>query len=76
MGFRTPLLAHNPPVRQVLAQSGFLYDSSIPEVWPGATSPNATARLYPYSMDNGIPQVGKGQRAKGGSRGGNGGGGR
>lgn len=57
VGFRTPLLAHNPPVRQALAQAGFLYDSSIPEVWPGATSPNATARLWPYTMDYGIPQV-------------------
>ncbi|KAI7837264.1 hypothetical protein COHA_008878 [Chlorella ohadii] len=56
VGFRTPLLAHNPPVRQALAKAGFLYDSSIPEVWPGASSPNATARLFPYTMDYGIPQ--------------------
>jgi LysM repeat protein len=56
VGFRTPLLAHNPPVRAALSKAGFLYDSSIPEVWPGATSPNATARLWPYSMEYGIPQ--------------------
>ncbi len=76
MGFRTPLLAHNPPVRQALAKAGFLYDSSIPEVWPGASSPNATARLFPYTMDYGIPQVCScGFTAWTGSRGSGGGGG-
>ena len=27
VGFRTPYLDHDPPVRQVLQEQGFLYDS-------------------------------------------------
>lgn len=52
-----------PPARlllplQILASSGFLYDSTIPEAVPSATSPSAAQRLWPYTMDYGIPQVG------------------
>ena len=57
VGFRAPYLVHNPPVRKVLADNGLLYDSSILEYWPSPTSPNATQRLFPYTMDAGIPQV-------------------
>lgn len=42
---------------QVLSKAGFLYDSSINEVFPSRTSPNKNSRLWPYTMDAGIPQV-------------------
>lgn len=60
VGYRAPQLVHNPPVRQMLAsaQPPFLYDSSIPDFWGNNSqiSPNASVRLWPYSMDAGIPQ--------------------
>ena len=55
-GFRAPFLVHNPEMRAVLAQNGFLYDSSIPEPFPTATSPSGSERLWPYTMDYGLPQ--------------------
>lgn len=55
-GFRSPYLINNPPIRAVLAKNGFLYDSSINEHWPMPTSASGASRLFPYSMDNGIPQ--------------------
>jgi hypothetical protein len=36
--------------------AGFLFDSSISEQYPSATSPSAAERLYPYTMDYGVPQ--------------------
>jgi hypothetical protein len=36
--------------------AGFLYDSSIPEPFPTATSPAEDDRLWPYTMDYGLPQ--------------------
>lgn len=58
VGYRAPQLVHNPPQRQLLAERGMLYDSSIPEFWgpDSQTSPNASDRLWPYTMDAGIPQ--------------------
>lgn len=57
VGFRTPLLAHRPGVREQIAKEpGMLYDSSIPENYPSATSPDALNRAWPYTMDSGIPQ--------------------
>lgn len=47
---------------QVQSEAGFLYDSSINEhwtkdgMWP--TSKDGGNRLWPYTFDNGIPQVG------------------
>jgi hypothetical protein len=41
----------------VLYDNGFLYDSSIDEVFPSDTSPDFAHRLWPFSMDYGIPQV-------------------
>ena len=43
---------------QVLASGGFLYDSSIIEPFPSATSLSKNSRLWPYTMDRGIVQVG------------------
>lgn len=55
-GFRAPFLAHSAEQRYILSQNGFLYDSSIPEPFPTPTSPSGEARVFPYSMDFGIPQ--------------------
>lgn len=33
-----------------------MYDSSIPEPFPTATSPDGNTRLWPYTMDHGLPQ--------------------
>ncbi|GAB4813461.1 hypothetical protein N2152v2_000507 [Parachlorella kessleri] len=57
VGFRAPYLAHDPSVCQVLFENGFLYDSSIGEVFPFDTSPDSANRLWPYTMDYGIPQI-------------------
>lgn len=54
-----PPLLHPPPP----TTAGFLYDSSIPEPFPTATSPDGNTRLWPYSMDYGLPQVRCGQPA-------------
>ena len=54
----TGLFLHSP---QVQSEAGFLYDSSINEhwtkdgMWP--TSKDGGNRLWPYTFDNGIPQV-------------------
>lgn len=63
VGHRSPYLINNPLHRQALQKGGFLYDSTINEHWPnsadmetGVTSPDGAHRLWPYSMDNGIPQ--------------------
>ncbi|KAL4853807.1 hypothetical protein ACK3TF_005288 [Chlorella vulgaris] len=55
-GFRAPFLMHSPEQRTILQQNGFLYDSSIPEPFPTATSPSGNDRLWPYTMDYGLPQ--------------------
>jgi peptidoglycan/xylan/chitin deacetylase (PgdA/CDA1 family) len=56
VGFRSPYLIHNPDIRKVLSTHGFLYDSTINEHWPMPTSPTGGERLWPYTMDSGIPQ--------------------
>jgi len=56
VGFRSPFLVHHPSYRQALRGDGFLYDSSINEHWPMPSSPTGASRLYPYTMDAGIPQ--------------------
>lgn len=35
---------------------GFWFDSSISEQYPSKTSPSAGERLWPYTMDYGVPQ--------------------
>lgn len=55
-GFRTPHLVSNPDVREALYKQKFLYDSTINEHWPMPTSANGKSRLWPYTMDDGIPQ--------------------
>ena len=50
------------PLLQVLQANGFLYDSTINERWDATgtwpTSKDGGSRLYPYTMDSGIPQIG------------------
>lgn len=61
VGMRDPFLINSPGTRQVQHEMGLLYDSTINEhwtkdgLWP--TSANGSSRLWPYSMDHGIPQV-------------------
>jgi peptidoglycan/xylan/chitin deacetylase (PgdA/CDA1 family) len=54
VGYRTPLLAESVEQRQLLVNSGFLYDSSIVESVKGEVLKKT--RLWPYSMDAGVPQ--------------------
>jgi len=63
VGHRSPYLINNPLHRQALQKGGFLYDSTINEHWPNPkdleddpTSPDGAHRLWPYTMDYGIPQ--------------------
>lgn len=65
VGHRSPYLANNPKHRKALEKGGFLYDSTINEHWPdirlpgsepNTVSPNGMSRLWPYTMDYGIPQ--------------------
>ena len=65
VGHRSPYLVNNPKHREALAKGGFLYDSTINEHWPdsrlpgsepNSQSPNGNSRLWPYTLDNGIPQ--------------------
>lgn len=55
-GFRAPYLVHNPQYREVLAAAGYEYDSTIIEPFNTASSPSWAERLWPYTMDAGIPQ--------------------
>ncbi|KAL4422676.1 hypothetical protein ABPG75_008873 [Micractinium tetrahymenae] len=55
-GFRSPYLDTNPKVRQVLAEAGFEYDSSLIENTKGASVSNSFAdRIWPFDMGDGIP---------------------
>ncbi len=65
VGHRSPYLINNPNHREALQKGGFLYDSTINEHYPNqakialepdATSLNGGSRLWPYTMDYGIPQ--------------------
>lgn len=51
-----PYLVHNEKLRNVLKAQGYEYDSSILEAGNTATSPKWTERMWPYTMDAGIPQ--------------------
>ena len=53
-----PNLVHNPQLRGVLQTAGYSYDSSILEAFNSATSPSFAQRLFPYTLDNGVAQVG------------------
>jgi hypothetical protein len=65
VGWRSPYLVNNPTHRQALVKGGYKYDSTINEHWPDlrltnpepdTVSPNGASRLWPYTMDYGIPQ--------------------
>jgi peptidoglycan/xylan/chitin deacetylase (PgdA/CDA1 family) len=56
VGFRAPYLMFDPQQREILQENGFSFDSSISEQYPTATSPSAGQRLWPYTMDYGLPQ--------------------
>lgn len=56
VGFRAPYLIHHPAQRQILYHAGFLYDSSLIEYFPSSLSPSIGQRVWPYTMDFGIPQ--------------------
>ena len=56
-GHRSPYLEDDPEVRSILKDAGYLYDSSITEVYDSPTSPSYDKRLFPYSFDKGNPQV-------------------
>lgn len=56
VGFRAPYLMFSPDQRDILAANGFVWDSSISEQYPSVTSPSAAERLWPYTMDYGLPQ--------------------
>lgn len=58
VGFRSPELVHNPPVREALYKLGFLYDATITEYYASynPTSPSKSEILWPYTMNDGIPQ--------------------
>jgi peptidoglycan/xylan/chitin deacetylase (PgdA/CDA1 family) len=65
VGWRSPYLVNNPKHRQALVKGGYSYDSTINEHWPdlrlpnsepNTVSPNGANRVWPYTMDYGIPQ--------------------
>ncbi|PRW33708.1 polysaccharide deacetylase [Chlorella sorokiniana] len=56
-GFRQPFLQASATVREVLAANGFLYDASLLEKPEGESlSRGLAARLWPYSLQDGIAQ--------------------
>lgn len=57
IGYRNPYLIHNPATRKVVYDAGLLYDSTMIEIFPSESSPAAGQRVFPYTMDNGIPTV-------------------
>ena len=57
VGHRSPFLSDDADVRKILFQNGYLYDTSIGEVFDSPTSPSATKRVFPYTMDKGIAQM-------------------
>lgn len=57
VGHRSPFLSDDPDVRKILSDNGYHYDSSIGEVFDSPTSPSATKRLFPYTMDKGVAQL-------------------
>ncbi|KAL4427129.1 hypothetical protein ABPG77_001133 [Micractinium sp. CCAP 211/92] len=55
-GFRQPYLSSNPTVRQVLYENGFLYDSTVLECPDCGTSDGMSARVWPYTLQDGVAQ--------------------
>lgn len=56
VGFRAPLLQTDPGVREVLAENGFLYESSIIEEGTGnSVSGGMDSRVWPFDMGEGVP---------------------
>lgn len=57
MPFEHPLRApHTSPTHTHTPLAGFWFDSSISEQYPSTASPSAAQRLWPYTMDYGVPQ--------------------
>lgn len=52
------------------AFAGFVWDSSISEQYPSVTSPSAAERLWPYTMDYGLPQASAARRLHHANKGG------
>ena len=57
VGHRSPYLSDDAGVRTILSTAGFLYDSSIQEVFNSPTSPSATKRCWPYKLSAGVKQI-------------------
>ncbi|PRW32547.1 polysaccharide deacetylase isoform A [Chlorella sorokiniana] len=56
VGFRGPLLETDVNTRKALSTLGFLYDSTLLEETSGnSVSRSLSQRVYPFSMDNGVP---------------------
>lgn len=56
VGFRGPLLETDANTRKALSKLGFLYDSTLLEETSGnSVSRSPSQRVYPFSMDNGVP---------------------
>jgi peptidoglycan/xylan/chitin deacetylase (PgdA/CDA1 family) len=55
IGFRHPYLVNNPATRRVLSDAGLVYDSTMIENFPSESSPAAGQRVWPFTMDAGIP---------------------
>lgn len=57
VGHRSPYLKDDADVRAILANNGFLYDTSILEIFNSPSSPSASRRLWPYGLSGGIKQM-------------------
>jgi hypothetical protein len=57
VGHRSPFLSDDADVRKILSDEGYLYDSSIPEVYNSPSSPSASKRAWPYRLSGGIKQL-------------------
>lgn len=58
VGYRMPYLVNNPATRTVLKEAGLWYDSTMIEVFASESSPGPGQRVFPFTMDQGIPVVG------------------
>jgi len=57
VGYRTPYLVNNPQTRKALFEEKLLYDSSMIQAFSqgGPMSNQPGQRVFPFSMDRGIP---------------------
>ncbi len=62
VGFRAPFLQPNDAAFRVLAERGFLYDSSFPEGLAGQSTSPANM-IWPYTLDHGLAQAAPPARA-------------